>query len=449
MMQRMSLLVLLAVMMGLYDVQAQAALPLSVSDAIARSRANNPTALAARQDVQAMKGAHVSSLAGFLPSLRVSETLMRTNDPVAVFGTKLRQTRFAQTDLALNALNHPNAVNNAATALMFRQPVFSGGSALAQRRAAASQVAAGAGQEARHLQMLALETRKAYYGVVLAKSQLTVIRSALAAAESHVQQAMVMREAGTVAQSDVLSARVRESQLRENAITAQHAVANAEDGLLLVMGMPMEPKPDLLLVDSLRQEDVQPSLETLLSGLEARRPDLTAQQAMTDAVGHQVSVAKGSRLPQANIMAQYEMSADKVMGKDGDHWGAFVEVSWDLFTGMHRVGQVRQAKAQHAAMEHRSAYALNQAKVEVRVAYRNMLAAKERIGVAEESVTAAEESLRMVELQYDAGLATVTRLLETEAALTETRGRLLLALHDYTMGIAQLEFAAALNITGR
>ena len=41
-----------------------------------------------------------------------SETWQRGNQPVFVFGSLLNQRRFTAADFALDALNHPDAIDN-------------------------------------------------------------------------------------------------------------------------------------------------------------------------------------------------------------------------------------------------------------------------------------------------------------------------------------------------
>jgi len=62
--------------------------------------------------------------------------------------------------------------------------------------------------------------------------------------------------------------------------------------------------------------------------------------------------------------------------------------------------------------------------------------------VAAAAVAEAEESLRITQNRYQAGMANVTDLLRTETALLESRTRQLAAVHDERVAAAQLELAA-------
>jgi hypothetical protein len=81
-------------------------------------------------------------------------------------------------------------------------------------------------------------------------------------------------------------------------------------------------------------------------------------------------------------------------------------------------------------------------RLEVRRAYADLHAAQQRIAVAQAAVAEAEESLRITQNRYTAGLANVTDLLRTETAVLESRTRHLAAVHDQRIAAVGLELAA-------
>ena len=75
-------------------------------------------------------------------------------------------------------------------------------------------------------------------------------------------------------------------------------------------------------------------------------------------------------------------------------------------------------------------------------AWAGVSAAQQRIEVAQAAVAEAEESLRITQNRYQAGLGTVTDLLRTETAVLEARTRRLAAVHDQRIAAGMLEMAA-------
>ena len=78
----------------------------------------------------------------------------------------------------------------------------------------------------------------------------------------------------------------------------------------------------------------------------------------------------------------------------------------------------------------------------MRRAWEDLQAANQRIAVSEATVAQAEESLRITQNRYQAGLSQVTELLRTESAVLESRTEYLSALHDQRLAAAQLDAAA-------
>ena len=122
MIRRASTFLLIATM-GL-ATSAGAQTPLTLTEAIARARAHNPdagsTAAAEREAEERIK----QSRAGYLPRVDVAESWQRGNQPVFVFSSLLSQRQFTAADFALEALNHPDAVDNFRSTVMVEQSLF-------------------------------------------------------------------------------------------------------------------------------------------------------------------------------------------------------------------------------------------------------------------------------------------------------------------------------------
>ena len=109
---RIILFAMVAVAAGPLKAQEGAEVPLTLSEAVEAALSGNRglAAAAARADAAEL-GARAGE--GFLfPSIQGTAGAMRTDDPVGVFGTKLRQRRFAAEDFDIAALNDPGAVSD-------------------------------------------------------------------------------------------------------------------------------------------------------------------------------------------------------------------------------------------------------------------------------------------------------------------------------------------------
>ena len=91
---------------------SQAGTPITLPQAIQITLEKNPLRKAAVADQKAAAAGLKQARSMMLPQVAFTQTATRGNDPVYVFGTKLRQQRFTAADFALNQLNTPAPINN-------------------------------------------------------------------------------------------------------------------------------------------------------------------------------------------------------------------------------------------------------------------------------------------------------------------------------------------------
>src|SRR6185369_5743972 len=86
--------------------------PITLGEAVRLALEKNPLRKAAMAETRAASAGIRQVRAGLLPQVMFSEAATRSNDPVFVFGTKLRQQRFTAADFALNQLNTPAPIGD-------------------------------------------------------------------------------------------------------------------------------------------------------------------------------------------------------------------------------------------------------------------------------------------------------------------------------------------------
>ncbi|MDP3910831.1 MAG: TolC family protein, partial [Gemmatimonadales bacterium] len=113
-------------MMLLLALQLPSSDTLALTLEAARTRAleANPTLRAERAEARAAAQASREASRAFLPTISTELRGVRSTDPVAAFGMKLRQERFTASDLSLDALNRPSPVGDYTARLSIEQPLF-------------------------------------------------------------------------------------------------------------------------------------------------------------------------------------------------------------------------------------------------------------------------------------------------------------------------------------
>ena len=272
--------------------QATGSSPLTLQQAVNIALEKNPERKAALADTKAASADVKEARSFLLPHVTFSETATRGNDPVYVFGSKLRQQRFTTADFSLNVLNTPTPFGNFATRFGGTWNLFdSFGSWRAINRAERVKDAVGHQME-RTDQEIIFRVVDSYYRVLLAKKQLEVAEQSLKTAQAILDRSKDRFESGVVVESDLLSARVRMATRKQELIHARNNLAMARAQLSNSLGIstendfdPAEALAESNLPATTLEEAEKNAVETA-SGLETH--PLTGGGAATERVGREI-----------------------------------------------------------------------------------------------------------------------------------------------------------------
>ena len=229
--------VLIALAIG---AAAQEATPLTLSEAVKMTLDKNPMHKAALADTKAAFAGVRESRAPLLPKITFAENFTAGNDPVFVFGTKLRQQIFTAQDFALNSLNRPTPIGNYASRFSGQWQLFDSTQSWKAMDRAKLMNQAAEQQLNRTDQELVFQTVQAYYAVLLAQKQLQVAQEAMKTVEAIEQESRARVESGVAVDSDLLSAQVLASSRQQELIERRNQLAMARTRLALAMGMPAD-----------------------------------------------------------------------------------------------------------------------------------------------------------------------------------------------------------------
>jgi outer membrane protein TolC len=377
-----------------------------------------------------------------LPRLGFTESATRGNDPVYVFGSKLRQQRFTDADFALNVLNKPTPFTNFATGFGGTWNLFdSFASWHAVNRAERSKDAAGHELERTDQEIMA-RVIDSYYGVLLARSELEVAHQAMKTTQSILDRSKNRVDSGVAIQSDYLSSQVRSATRQQELVRAQNNLSLARAQLSIAMGLPANDQFDP--AETLAERPLPAiSLPEAEKTAAEKRPDLLQVRSEEAAQQQSLAMAKSMFGPRVNAFANWEADNPTfVSGGGGNDWTAGVQITFDLFEG----GAKRAQLARQAALKDRISanreIATDAIQLQVRRAYYDLDSARQQIDVTRSSINEARESLRLNQNRYDAGLLTITDLLASEDAARRAQTDYLEALYRYYTGYANLELAS-------
>ena len=390
--------------------------PLSLTEAIARARVQNPdagsTAAAEREAAQRITQAR----AGYWPKVDIAESWQRSNQPVFVFSSLLAQRQFTAADFALGALNHPDALDNFRSAVMVEQPLFDGATQANVAAASIGHEMATARRTAVD-QDLAASVTNAYGRVLVASAARESAAAAVETARADRELAGNRRDAGLVTDADVLQLDVYVSRTREQQIRAASDERIARAQLNQLMGeqlgeaFVLDRSPAAVVIDV-----------TDLASLEAEalknRPDVKLAALQEQLASATQTAARAAFLPQVTAQSGWEFNGG-AWNTRGSSWvvGAVARINvFHGFADKARLVEAREQTTRRALEREKTETA---ARLDVYIAVARLDAARASDAVGRAAVEQARESRRIVRDRYEAGLTDVASLLRAAEAVVQ------------------------------
>jgi len=409
--------------------------PLRLQDAVSAALERNPTIAGTRASRDLAVARLREARAMWMPRVDATETIIRSDNPVFVFGSLLEQGRFGAQHFDPAFLNDPDALSNFRLALNVRYTVFDQLrrlNAVREARNAVEQAEFGS-KEAR--QRIRVETVSRFYGLFLAIQKRAVASEAVAAAEANAASMRARFEQGLLVESDLLAAEVQLASFRQQLIEAEGEGEIARAALATLIQRPLS---EPLSVEGTIPEGEFPevSVDAAIGRALAERGELKTAQSATENAALQLKTARGSLLPRVDTFASWGQSGSKLTGGDPDT-AIGVIVGIDLFDA-DKPARISASRAGLAAARAAEISTRDRVSMEVVTAWHRARGARERIGVAARSAESATTAARIVSERYNNGLTTITEQLRAQTALVSARLALLAARFDYVVGYAEL-----------
>lgn len=417
------------------QVTTDQTLSLSLQEAMELAVDQNFNLEQAGYDVDKTKAQFRQTNAVFLPQVSFEYNAISTDDPLNVFGFKLKQEVVSQQDFNPVLLNDPDAYENYSAKFEVRQPLINPDMFL-QRSAMKSQLNSANEQLEGTKNYVRYQVRQQYYNLILHNEQIEVLESALKTAGEHRRQAQNYFEEGLISKEDYLSAKVYELDMESRMLQTKNALEKVQEDMALLLGL--EGNITVQPTDELNYE--------LQADAAVATNDFEVNNAQTRAIDHKVQAAKKmvrasefSFIPKINLFGSYEFNDNEFAGFDASSYMIGANLRWDIFSGFSKVGKVMEAKADYRkAQSMQESHRLDQEN-KVRQAMRSIDHATKQISLTEQAIEQSTEDVKIRTNRYVEGMERTTDLLEAETKLAEAKLKNVMALYQYNMSIAALE----------
>jgi outer membrane protein TolC len=410
--------------------------PLSLDAAVELALRNNPDVQAAGERVEQARAAISEAWSYYWPVLQVMERVSRTDQPSRAFGSILDQRRF---DNGLD-FNEPGATTNFRSGITGSITLYDGG----RRRARVMQSKAQAGSSEAALEEvrrdIAFETAKAFFLIHKAEEAAATEEKSIGTLESHLRITQARLEQGAGLRSDALGVQVRLAETREAAIVARNAALRADSGLRLLLGLGVE-EPLALLPPATEEAPPRPELPALIARAREGRPEIARARQDVAVAEAKVKEVYAGYFPEVTVFGDFGFDS-RHLSLDRSSWFWGVSFLESILEAFRTPARVEQAMANLAAVHAQGRKTVLLVEQDVRNSLLDAEEADARAEVAGQALDLAEESLRLVEAEYQEGRSGITRLLEAELALTQARARRSAALHDRSLSRIAIAHAA-------
>jgi len=415
---------------------AQQTVPISKAEVLEKVIQQNNKLKIGEQQVLAAKGDFNQTNAVFLPNITASHTGMATTNPLMAFGFKLNQEMVGQADFDPNKLNNPSPINMFATKFEVQQPLINV-DGIFQRKAANAKYKASQMQLARTGDYLILETEKAYMQLQLAYKSITVLETALKAANENLRLANNSLKQGYLQQSDVLAVQVREAEVESQLQYAKSNVINISEYLAVLMNEKVSGvlKP----TDSLTVASELDSLENL----SASRADIQAMEFAVEAYKQNYKADKMTFLPRLNAFGSYELYDDEIFQSDANGYLFGAALTWNLFEGSKRFGKMQKSKAEFNKANLELEQYKAESQLELNKAKRMLQDAKNNLRLTELALEQSKEALRIRTNRFTEGLEKTTDLLMAETQFSQKQLEYFNTIFQHNYALAYLQFLIA------
>jgi outer membrane protein TolC len=419
---------------NLVITNAQKEVSISLNEVLDKVENNNHTVKISEQDYNAAKADYNQTNSILLPNISISHSAISTTNPLMAFGSKLNQEILTQADFNPALLNDPDEIKNFATKIEVQQPIFNA-DGIFMRKAAKAKMNAFELHTARIKDAMKLEVTKAYMQLQVAYKAVEVLEKAKEAALENKKIAENNFKQGYMQKADILSVEVHVTEVENQLLSTKSNVKNASDYLLFLI----DDNSDVTLKPS-TSLTASPNLDVYNQQLSENRADIEAMQKSTEAYTNMHKASKMTYLPRLNAFGSYELYDDQLFGANAKGYLVGAQLSWNVFEGYKRIGEIQKSKAELDKAEISLDQYKNQSQLEFNKAKRQLKDAENKLTLTNLALEQSKEALRIRTNRFKQGLEKTSDLLIAETQYLQKQLEYLQTAFNYNFTKAYVEF---------
>lgn len=401
----------------------------TLDQAVDYALTNNPDLQIAIERIKQAEARLGMALSAFYPQISARASYEHSNNPAQVFAMIVAQRDFDAN--AMQSINSPGYRQNFRPEIIGTLSIFRGGQDYQRSKAAELGIDAAEFERSTVRNALVEAVTVSYYAYLTAQEAMKVAQDSIHALSSELKQTKIRFEAGTTLKSEVLSLDVKLAEAKEAEIRAANAIELSKISMANLLGLENSAAFSVAPASKLTRPSPTASFDQMRELALTGRPEIMAAARQVEISERELKVEMGAYLPKADAYVSYgQNSQSPGFSGQKDNVTVGVAVEMNLFSGFNikqRVSAAQQKVKEMRERERKTRLGIEQ---EVKTAFLKLQEALARLHVAETSQQAAEEALRLVNEERRAGMATITRYIESEVARNKARSSFIAAHYD-------------------
>ncbi|HAB40935.1 MAG TPA: hypothetical protein DCE24_03675 [Porphyromonadaceae bacterium] len=322
------------------------------------------------------------------------------------------------------------------------QPVFAGGRIVNGNKLAKVGEEAARIRKEQSANQVQLQTEALYWQLVTLKAQKHTVESAITMLDTLSRQVGAAVDAGVATRNDLLKVQLKRNGYRADLVDLDNGIELMKMLLAQQVGLGTEARVDVRA----QVPDSVPAYPEALFIRTSEALDLTADHRLlvksVEAKDLEKRMEVGNYLPQVGVGAGWFYH--DVFNQDHNFGGVMVTVSVPLSGWWGGSHAIKRKKLELATARTELSNLGQKLEIEMSDKWDNLTAAHRKMVLASEAIAQSKENLRLNQAYYDAGMSTITDLLDAQTLYRQAQD-------DYmgAYGVFKLSEAQYLNATGR
>lgn len=408
---------------------------ISLEEAIAQAIKTNKDVAVASLAVNKAEAQIEEAIGNALPTLNLAATYTRNLQLPVFFIPDFSNPTSGKVSPVTIGLDNQYSFGLQAQQILFNSAVFTG--------IGASRIYRVAAQERLNsvIATVVTDTKKRYYGAMLAREFVTIMRASLKNGEENLANIQLLLKEGLVAEFDAIRADVGVENIRPMVTQAEAGYATAVSALSLQLGLD--------IADTLEPAGTFPTDLAALDDEDAaiaramkENYDIKALEVQEAVTKEFIAINQADYYP---TLAAFGSFQNQGQSNTFDNWvsasstAVGLSLSMNLFNGLRSKAKVQQSQVDFESVRTQVAQAREGVKLQVRATRNMLLSARQRVLAQQRTVEQAERGYAIAQIRYREGTGSLLEMNDADLALAQARTNKIQALHDYHAAVADLD----------